>query len=512
MDEITITTKKNKLEIFKNFYTQFSDCDNYTFFLDIISNLKKQKKEMCDTIIKDYPHLKHDITKLCNQLIFPKEYIHPKYFGNDDHIKCIKKLLKESLFSEDGKKKYNLFTLLNLSEKVLTETFNKYISTVPKSADIVPARVGSTPSEKYTPPKIAHIDSAPRKDPPIPPPIPPVPPVLPIPPIPPVPPYTEIVERMRKSIASNMPHKGIYNESNMCYMNAFLQLLSYVPEFVQELGEKTPDDINDYLLSFFYNLYSDDVYITKNMDIFKILYEKDINISKQEDSHEYLLNFLQKLGIDNSYFNFTINEEKTCIHGAIDGEEETKKYTEKDNILGLVIKNSSDPTTVGTLIYENSHNDDGGEKIERCKTDDGGSNGPYKQKYSYTFEDTNKYLIIHLRRFKTNREKISIPIMVDDILGFGDTYYYIYGSIVHIGASIKSGHYKFFKINDTNIIEYNDKDVRIHERSNFGSIECINNNSYLLIYKKVIATGGNVNYKEKYLKYKTKYLKLKKNI
>jgi hypothetical protein len=288
--------------------------------------------------------------------------------------------------------------------------------------------------------------------------------------------------------------------------------LSYVPEFIQELGEIPLNDNKTYLLSFFNNLYNGDGYVIKNLDYYRNIFGIVIKIAKQRDSHEYLIKFLERLGIRQNYFNFIINEERRCIYGPIDGETDVGTVTVPNNyMLELVIKYGSIATSISELIAENLDIPEGGEAIARCRKSNGEANGPYSQRDSYIFEDTNKYLIIHLKRFRSDLTKIDTRISIDNTITIGDTVFTIYGSIVHTGGST-GGHYRFYKINSTNIIEYNDSHVNVRALEDIRVKNDIDSNSYVLIYKKNIMEGGNSNYKKKYLKYKTKYLKLKRNI
>lgn len=286
----------------------------------------------------------------------------------------------------------------------------------------------------------------------------------------------------------NSPHAGLDNCGNTCYLNSVLQMLSYVPEFVDESNK------NGDLYSIFRDLYSSAGPVNLQLNnrlktvfggIFPVLTE-------QQDATEFIIRLFRKYDISSSYFNIRQIQSVTCDHPP-------------PSILGLPGKTPVEALTNHiTLPVENGNSiDELLNNIQRavdldnvadCLTPNtDAATGPAKQTTRFEIPEENRYLLISLSRFRnTGRtekdargadipvyERIDTPITINTELELGGVEYSLYGTVLQTGT-IKGGHYRFLKVNEgSSGIMYNDTSV-----TEIPDTVDMNQNTYIAIYKR----------------------------
>ena len=283
----------------------------------------------------------------------------------------------------------------------------------------------------------------------------------------------------------NSPHAGLKNCGNTCYLNSVLQMLSYVPEFVDESSK------NAALYSIFRDLYSTTGFVNlqanKRLDtVFGGIFDV---IRTQQDAADFIIKLNTKYSITSPYFNITQVVTTTCTHAPppdLGLPERTPARTTIPHIL-LDINNGNSIEDLLNYSYRPVPIDD----IENCITPGNDVlRGPGSQITSYEIPDENRYVVISLLRFRdTGRrdsnnkiiyDKLNKHIQITPEIRLGGVEYSLYGVILHTGT-LNGGHYRFLKVKEDLVsgIMYNDSSV-----TEIPNTADMNQNTYIAIYRR----------------------------
>lgn len=309
----------------------------------------------------------------------------------------------------------------------------------------------------------------------------------------------------------NKPHQGLPQCGNSCYLNSVLQMLSYVPEFVQELSNSS-NNSEKKVYEIFEKLYGNQT-ITRNSIESSIDSIREIagfkQKGRQEDASEFLIQLLEKFSTAN-YFNYKLNESITCI-----GNNTPVIF--KDNNYKILNVELTDKKSISKLIDDQlklQEKMEGNNNVEVCRKNGIQGTGVAIKQINYEIPPENNYLIIALKRFNTRGNKNNNLINVDNYISIDNVSYFLYGVIPHLGITRDSGHYIFIKkTEDNNGIIYDDSSVnKINDFTTNNKIKQV----YIAIYKRIEKrprlNGGSRTQKLRVQKLKTrKYQKTKKN-
>lgn len=286
----------------------------------------------------------------------------------------------------------------------------------------------------------------------------------------------------------NAPHAGLNNCGNTCYLNSVLQMMSYIPEFVDESSK------NEGLYNIFRDLYSSagpvDLQLNNRLKtvfggIFPVLTE-------QHDATEFIIRLFRKYDIHSSYFNIRQIQSVTCDHPppsnlGLPGKTPVEAFT---NHITLPVENGN---SIDELIHNIQRAIDLDNVADCLTPNTDAATGPAKQTTRFEIPEENRYLLFSLSRFRnTGRtekdargadvpvyERIDTPITINTDLELGGVEYSLYGTVLQTG-SIKGGHYRFLKVKDnTSGIMYNDTSV-----TEIPDTADMNQNTYIAIYKR----------------------------
>jgi len=174
--------------------------------------------------------------------------------------------------------------------------------------------------------------------------------------------FNNLVKTINENITK--AHKGIINSGNICYLSSYIQLLSYIPDFIEELITHKDQPITIYkienqnkyiqtnyndVIDIFYKLYS----ATDNIKINNPIFYKDGAVNDlQEDSLEGMENFFKRINLGLEYFKVTEMSNNICLDGKnISKKEEKLLYLAlsiNDSITPFSLKNG----TVKTKKFE----------------------------------------------------------------------------------------------------------------------------------------------------------------
>jgi hypothetical protein len=294
-----------------------------------------------------------------------------------------------------------------------------------------------------------------------------------------------LVQKIRADI--NKKHQGLPNCGNTCYINSVLQMLSYVPEFVQELSLAEGEDAQN-VYEIFKKLYGDELITSKNIRSSVYAIQKFLEFKKkeQQDIAEFLETFLNNLNLITPYFNYNIKVEIVCKNNP-EKKEKGEPIISTDKILRISSPTENTPTKLSTLIQNDLESEELQESdVERCRDNKMKGTGFSISTTKYEIPENNRFLIMQLKLFNNELEKLDESIYknieFDDMLQIDNKNYKLYGVISHIGSNIESGHYIFTKKVETNNgIMYDDS--KVIPISDFNTNETVRN-GYVFIYKR----------------------------
>jgi ubiquitin C-terminal hydrolase len=279
---------------------------------------------------------------------------------------------------------------------------------------------------------------------------------------------------------TNKPHQGLENCGNTCYLNSVLQMLSYMPEIVQQLSTRT-DSTAKQLYAIFQQLYGTETITRQTIKPTVETIQKlvDFQKGKQQDAAEFFEKLLSILNINPTFIEYSNQIETICKNDA-DKKEVAPPKSEKEMILHVGVK---DGATISELLNaEQKEEDLEDANIERCRDDGEKGTGSALQKTQFKIPEENQYLIVQLKLFNNEGNKLKDKIGIDQTIKVDNQNFEIYGAICHIGSSLQSGHYIFIKKTEANkgILYNDDKILPISDFSKSKNME----NAYVLIYKR----------------------------
>ena len=260
-------------------------------------------------------------------------------------------------------------------------------------------------------------------------------------------------------------------------------MLSYVPEFVQELKEKNQKD----MIGIYEELYKESFSLKDGINISSkvdgILKIDKMTMRSQQDASEYIIKLFDKLNLNANYLNIIQRESILCTHGST---ESKSPKDESQILLQVILPNDTETAKLSDLIKEQPP-EKLGDLINGCKPERGDAlKGPASKKTEILVNPANKYIILHLKRFDNEGKKKINDITIDKSIQLKDTYntnidYDLYGIVWHEGSKdLQSGHYMFLRMLENTLIEYDDKTVT---EKNIEDLN-IGKTAYLIMYKR----------------------------
>lgn len=276
----------------------------------------------------------------------------------------------------------------------------------------------------------------------------------------------------------NIQHfgKGIKNNHNDCFMNASLQLIVNSP-FIQFFsnennleGKNSEQEAKVYetLTEFFKGYKTPDTSFTYQFR--EVLgFEEET----QEDAAEFLENLLRHYNITNICSELSKrrhvkgNLEELAAKGKISDEGmllnqkgNNQSQLESTMILQIPIIDSHEPIQF-KLVWQNFINSE--------------QQGPAKFNYkgkcfeahyneTITFESLHNHLLVQLKRFNNEGEKIETKIAINDVEDIAGKDYQLKGFILHMGNSLKDGHYVAYLEHNEFWQCFNDQEVIIVDK------------------------------------------------
>jgi ubiquitin C-terminal hydrolase len=285
----------------------------------------------------------------------------------------------------------------------------------------------------------------------------------------------------------NAKHQGLPNCGLTCYVNSVLQMLSYVPEFVQELSSNQTEEAQN-VYKIFKMLYGTEQITPKSIrpSIYAIQSIVQFEKKTQQDVGEFLEKFLEGLNLTTPYFYYNISVETICKNKP-EIKPKADPIITPDRIIKVGVPEEKTTTSISTLIQNEMKEEDLGDvDIDRCVENKVKGTGGGINKMSYEIPEDNKYLIVQLKLFNNELEKIDESILknieFDDMLQIDNKKYKLYGVVSHEGDDISSGHYIFTKKTETNNgIMYNDS--KVTSITDFNTNDVVRN-GYMFIYKR----------------------------
>jgi ubiquitin C-terminal hydrolase len=293
-----------------------------------------------------------------------------------------------------------------------------------------------------------------------------------------------LVKKIKADI--NAKHQGLPNCGLTCYVNSVLQMLSYVPEFVQELSiNETKEGKNVYEI--FKMLYGENQITAKNIRPNMYAIQSLVQFPKktQQDVSEFLQLLFDNLELITPYFYYNISIETICKNNP-ELKPKADPIVTPDRILRVIVPDENKPTSISSLLQNELKEEELEDtNVERCRDNKVKGTGAAISKMSYKIPEDNKYLMIQLKIFNNELEKIDESILknieFDDVLQIDNKRYKLYGVISHEGEDISSGHYIFTKKTQTNNgLIYNDD--KVTPITDFNTNEVVRN-GYMFIYK-----------------------------
>jgi hypothetical protein len=319
-----------------------------------------------------------------------------------------------------------------------------------------------------------------------------------------------------------MAETGIPNCNNTCFMSASLQMLYSMEEFRNEI---MTTDWNEYsegnveglekvkaLKEIFELMDSDTEWGEQNgnntlndyvegtprrklieakTELIQIINSRRsvTQIGGQHDAAEFINSLLYAINTVESmgYFYYVIQERKSyCKNGNNIYEGETKP--EEQNLINLSFNGKGN---IEGAIKEEEKEEDV-ENLDRCNElneyikEKENQYKPYS-KITLTIPETNKYVIIALKRFEdTTNRVVDENFKVEHGLSIDGKNFSLIGAVLHEGQTRTSGHYIYQTYGNGGVLNtYNDGVMGDGETHSYyeGQKMTLNLNSYVLLYR-----------------------------
>ena len=301
-----------------------------------------------------------------------------------------------------------------------------------------------------------------------------------------------------KEICKKYPRKifGIKNPVNQCYSNALFQMFYSMPMTRKIFTEgSSVDENNEFIKLFierFENIHNNKI-IRQNIST---CLNKDYpEYKNQQDVTEVFRWFVDNFENSNidAIKNFTqyIKITETTNYLCSDGKYVKTGIQTTNNTIDLPIGNGLND--ISSLLYHYLKYEELG-KDEQIHSDKctGAETTVKSKQIAIEIPDNNRYLIITLKRFKTERNndgapttKIEEAITPNEKITIDNTEYTLTGVICHIGKNVGSGHYVYYECNKDGKVIYLYNDWNIDEvKNNKGWGKEINEQGYMFLYSR----------------------------
>jgi hypothetical protein len=217
-------------------------------------------------------------------------------------------------------------------------------------------------------------------------------------------------------------------------------------------------------------------------------------------------NILEKIG------NIT-KSEYNCLHGGRSPDNvDTFEY-----IAALKKEDTLDWTkevSVQMLLDTNENNEyDPDNWFNGCNPPpgNGGTRGPFRKRTRYL--PTSKYFICQITPYiysdarlvpegshlgdiiKDKAENRTRPVTLNPVITVNGVNYGLSGYVLHLGRSLRAGHYIYVKCGDDNkpSLVFNDSVVTPAAGSVYGSMDTQKRNAYVVLYKRIGGENGAIN-------------------
>lgn len=306
--------------------------------------------------------------------------------------------------------------------------------------------------------------------------------------------------------AVNKVGPGFENLGNTCFMNAALQCLIYTPclhnyllsrKVVSSVKGMPFHALNE-MTALMHEIAKckSSVFSPKNIAYNLKGVHKDFRLGRQEDSHEFIINLIDKMEscILKNYKQKLEKriQETNAIHQIFGGYLRSQVRSLESNY----ISNTYDPF-VGLSLQLNHCN-----SVEKALAhfvapdildDDNKYKCPLTKKYvkatkSMSIHEAPLVLIIQLKRFNIYGKKLSKHVSYNEVLDLSPymsdkpsrAIYHLHGVLVHSGGSCHSGHYYSY-VKNSNGVWYEMNDT---SRKQVSVATVLSQQAYILFYSK----------------------------
>jgi len=275
---------------------------------------------------------------------------------------------------------------------------------------------------------------------------------------------------------------GIINNGNNCYLNSALQFISQAINVNRELLQyENNSHIYSHYIPFIKQKWSNEstnIYNPTNIKLVIAKKNRQFLNNYQQDCHELLvclLDIMENQTIKKNFDSKILSKIKcnNCANISL--------VRHPIRFVSLSINDNESDLTTCFREFTSKENLEGNWKCEKCKRNNG-----TKQ---LIFENWSPYIIIHLKRFKWEKNgkrintNFNFPINWS-IKEMGHHKYKLISIINHYG-SFNGGHYTSCgRIKSDNWLSYNDSNIR--EITLEKIKKNFNISSYLLLYEKII--------------------------